>query len=122
MVGCALAVMAASFLYYREWPDFNPRAWLIMAFAPLTALAIRIAGSYWTYRVRPSIGESFGALLVVTLITLGIIATIAGMLDIVFLIVILAPVSLCFAPSWFLATVIGTAMQRRRDVRQGTPS
>src|SRR5260221_14691335 len=82
MVGCALAALGGSWMFYSAWPGAagDGRGWMILPAAPLTAAAVLIAGAKWTRRVRPSIVESVLSLLALELIVLGIVAVLTGSL------------------------------------------
>jgi hypothetical protein len=80
--------------------------WWWVWFALLTALAVLIAGTTWTRRLRPSMTETFGVLLAVELIALGIVAALEGGLSGATFDV-WAVVSVLFAPWWLAAFWIG---------------
>ena len=104
MVGCALAAGVGSWMFYNAAGQGD--AWWLVWFALLTALAVLMAGTTWTRRLRPSMTENFGALLVLELIALGIVATLErGLGSATF--DGWALVSVLFAPWWLAGFWIG---------------
>jgi hypothetical protein len=115
MVGGFLAACAASWLFLSAMPNSfgGGRLWMFLPIAPLTAVAITIAGTQWSRRVRPSAMESIGALAIVELIILAVIATSGGALFLASF-VVLAVVSVAFAPWWLLGVRLGRPRDERR--------
>jgi hypothetical protein len=119
MVGCAVAAWVGNLMFYRAFPGSAGlgRGWMVVPFLPLTAVAVLIAGVYWTRRVDQSIAESIGALLFLELIILGLVAAVVGMFFNQLVFLFWATISLAFAPPWLLSVFIGrAAMKRMRHV------
>lgn len=91
------------------------RLFLVLPLAPLTAIAVAVAGTKWTRAMRPSTTEAVAALLIVELIIFVVTAIATGDAFMDTTVFFWLTVSLVFAPWWLLGLRLGrrTISQRR---------
>lgn len=114
MVTLALIAFGINWVVYSAYPDMLGDRWFIVfPFAPLFAGLVLVTATNWTRRVCPSLLESIGALTIVELIALAIVAFIAGALYLSVVFMFWAVASLTFAPWWLLGSWLGRRARRR---------
>ena len=101
----------------NSWPTETRLGskWLLYAFAPLTALNTLVSAVLWTRRLKPSVLEAFGALVVAELMAWYVVAEYYGAWFGIFVLAFWVGASVVFAPWWGLGCWLGYIWNAARD-------